>query len=1272
MPKVSVVIPVYNVAPYLRQCLDSVVNQTLRDIEIICVDDGSTDGSAAILAEYAAKDPRVKVLTREHTNAGAARNAGMAVATGEYLGFVDSDDWCDLTLFEKAYAKAKTDDAEVVEWRFNQYDVRTKKTCAPRVFPAAVTNVKTPFNAEALGDGVFAPIAFAPWCRLVRRAFAVRAGLSFQELARTNDVYFCCLVRALAPRQTIMDEVLYTYRTGAGTNLQANNGASPQTVFHAWNGVAQELERRELLAKFRRQLVSASANSFFYTLNSIADTSQYVDFFDRLRQTYSESSLFSQTHAEDIASVQTATYFRQFKEKPKPMDFLVAQGIYCRNNLTIEYWERLSMRKRLDNSNQNVKRLEALLNKARQQLAVWEKVRTQWWYRLATYISIRVNQIRQRTCGIPAGIKLIRKTLKLFVPAWIMSVWLKRRYHLELGPVARSRPANAVLAALPYAIYVIMSQRVDSDRRPRKYFLPYGFMKKRMALVFGEDVDPSGAHECHGRFVRWLRNALPYGLVLWWDNEGRSRNVREDEPPFVFDASAHPIPDRDACDHPIVSFIVPVYNVARYLTECLESLRTQTLSAVEIVCVDDGSSDDSARIIRHYAAHDKRFVAVFQENAGVSAARNRALLIASGRYVSFVDGDDWLDGTFAEDVSTKMSELDLDMCFFDFECFHYKTRKPLAHSWQLSRHFADFPHDRVFALGDLRRLMIYESACTILWKKSFLDLTEIEFSSLALGEDLHYVLQHLLRAGRIYALNRVYYHYRRQSPRSATTRLGGGDILAQITFIRTLGRWCSTVLAQENDHVRHLVKQRLLYDVLYYGEKSPGVLAWLQREGFRLAAFTDCDGEAYDETLAKRLESITAKPLIPSRVDPLSTLTGLSDADQAVFRAIMEKRATSAHDLYIVVGQLNSVTNEPLDSWTFFQWLQSHSVPSRYVMWRKHKWYEKIKAETSLTDVVALDGDGMSDIEFVTACADVLPRVKAVVMENTALHNSVRRWLYHLPDCQLVFLQHGVTFWKFTKRSGRTFSVPNVVNVSSEGEKAFLETRIPPKAPTYTFPRYAVAGLPRFDLLKDERAPGQMTRIVFVMFTWRYAFNTGKETFLRSRYLDGIKRLLSKENLARLARKRIRVVLAPHHHLVSQLKNLRFGLDVEIAQADEVSYWIRHADCCVTDYSSVSFDFVFLHKPTIYWIPDRNDPILEATDREEQQFARRQTDGFYNSVDSADNVVDMIEYYADRDFVLEPEKCAIGDTFFAYKTGICGRLHEELEKIAAAEASIQT
>jgi glycosyltransferase involved in cell wall biosynthesis len=92
MPKVSVIIPVYNVEAYLRQCLDSVVNQTLREIEIICVNDGSTDGSAAILEEYAAKDVRIKIFTQVNSGQGAARNSGLSIAKGEYVYFMDADD----------------------------------------------------------------------------------------------------------------------------------------------------------------------------------------------------------------------------------------------------------------------------------------------------------------------------------------------------------------------------------------------------------------------------------------------------------------------------------------------------------------------------------------------------------------------------------------------------------------------------------------------------------------------------------------------------------------------------------------------------------------------------------------------------------------------------------------------------------------------------------------------------------------------------------------------------------------------------------------------------------------------------------------------------------------------------------------------------------------------------------------------------------------------------------------------------------------------------
>lgn len=106
MAKVSIIIPVYNVESYLRRCLDSVVNQTLKDIEIILVNDGSTDGSLAICEEYAKNDDRIKIITRKNGGLSAARNTGLDNATSEYIGFIDSDDWVDTNFFENLYNTA--------------------------------------------------------------------------------------------------------------------------------------------------------------------------------------------------------------------------------------------------------------------------------------------------------------------------------------------------------------------------------------------------------------------------------------------------------------------------------------------------------------------------------------------------------------------------------------------------------------------------------------------------------------------------------------------------------------------------------------------------------------------------------------------------------------------------------------------------------------------------------------------------------------------------------------------------------------------------------------------------------------------------------------------------------------------------------------------------------------------------------------------------------------------------------------------------------------
>ena len=115
-PRVSVIIPVYNTGTWLRRCLDSVCGQSLRDIEIICVNDGSSDESGAILAEYAAREPRLLTITLDRNQGvGVARNIGMAAAHGEWLGFVDSDDAVAPDFYEKLYSASHETDAEIIK-----------------------------------------------------------------------------------------------------------------------------------------------------------------------------------------------------------------------------------------------------------------------------------------------------------------------------------------------------------------------------------------------------------------------------------------------------------------------------------------------------------------------------------------------------------------------------------------------------------------------------------------------------------------------------------------------------------------------------------------------------------------------------------------------------------------------------------------------------------------------------------------------------------------------------------------------------------------------------------------------------------------------------------------------------------------------------------------------------------------------------------------------------------------------------------------------------
>ena len=118
MPHVSVIVPVYNVEEYLRKCIDSIVAQTLKDIEIILVDDGSTDGSGTICDEYASQDKRVRVVHKINGGLSSARNTGIEAASAPFLMFIDSDDWVEPNFCEKPYLAAKNNNADLVLFSF--------------------------------------------------------------------------------------------------------------------------------------------------------------------------------------------------------------------------------------------------------------------------------------------------------------------------------------------------------------------------------------------------------------------------------------------------------------------------------------------------------------------------------------------------------------------------------------------------------------------------------------------------------------------------------------------------------------------------------------------------------------------------------------------------------------------------------------------------------------------------------------------------------------------------------------------------------------------------------------------------------------------------------------------------------------------------------------------------------------------------------------------------------------------------------------------------
>lgn len=247
MPKVTILIPIYNVEKFLRQCLDSVVGQTMQDIEIICINDGSTDSSGAILEEYAQKDGRIKVINKENSGYGASMNLGLASASGEYIGIVEPDDFVKKEMFSDLYNLAIKHDADVV--KSDYYEFTTKENQSRKSGKISRCLANRVINAKE--EPKILRIIPTIWSAIYKRNFLNENNIYFLETpgASYQDTSFAFKVLSLAEKIVFTVNAYLFYRTD-NENSSVNSADRVYAICDEFVEITKFLDDNPYIKKF--------------------------------------------------------------------------------------------------------------------------------------------------------------------------------------------------------------------------------------------------------------------------------------------------------------------------------------------------------------------------------------------------------------------------------------------------------------------------------------------------------------------------------------------------------------------------------------------------------------------------------------------------------------------------------------------------------------------------------------------------------------------------------------------------------------------------------------------------------------------------------------------------------------------------------------------------------------------------------------------------------------------------------------------------------------
>ncbi len=843
-PCVSVIIPVYNAGPYLRECLDSVLGQSLHEIEVICVDDGSTDNSLEILCEYAARDNRLMVIGCENNNAGAARNVGLSFAKGEYLGFIDADDFISTDMFKKLYNKSKRSDLDICLCSFQMYNNKTKQYSASMGFNKHIMNLCSKSKDDDIINLPHSPILqiinMGPTNKIYKRSTIEKNNILFQSIKSTNDMAFVAFALVCADKIGIVDENLYFYRTNTGVSLTDNKCKAPLCFYEALKELGDRLRQSGKYEDYKETFINLVVGVCLYNIKKVSVEIKKLLVDKCLNEIFPEYSITKES-LDIIYDNNFKTLLLQLFDLNKTAAVSIVLPIYnagpylreCLDSIVNQTLKNIEIICVNDGSTDNS--MDIIQEYAGRDMRICYIDKPNAGY--GQTMNCGINAATGEYIGIvepddyialdsyermyarakQGELDIVKGNLAMFTgdkkrKFEVVKYLTNDNFYDVVDTPYNLQPYMATTFNTCSAIYrkeFLTKNNIRYNETPGAAYQDTSFwfqthcQAKKMALLDYEfykyrrdNPNQSIRNTKLGDFLigeyDFIRNFLQENQKsefwplyfyrkfkgFWWYfnlltpelKQGflhkMHKSIKSDfdlklADTSQFNSSEISQLEKLVSDNYVKNFehlfrkfsvIVPVYNTEKYLAECLDSIINQTIKNIEIICIDDGSTDESAKLLREYATRDNRIKIISQTNQGLSVARNNAIKIACGEYLCFVDSDDYLVPNALETLYEHITKHDLDMLSYSGKNFQDGTKNFESNEYWNFNYLPDGFDTTCFAWRDCSDFAhkMAVSSCLTIYKNSFVKIKELKFPAGLCFEDnifFHHALFNATKCG---------------------------------------------------------------------------------------------------------------------------------------------------------------------------------------------------------------------------------------------------------------------------------------------------------------------------------------------------------------------------------------------------------------------------------------------------------------------------------------------------------------------------------------------